>query len=144
MKKKLLVALMVIVLVLALFLTIHFLQNKKAKSESDISYKILDTSDYNSSYSKRGYYVEEAEDGKVKVTISMGTQNTGGYDLSIEKINIVNGGAQIHVKKTTPSEGEFVTEALTFPIVQVIFDKMPEYITVESLDDSQSFDKVSD
>lgn len=114
---------------------------RKVEEENAIAYKIVDTSRDNRNYPKRGYYVENSN-GKVIVTVAMGERGTGGYGISVAKVSIIDGGAQIYVEETSPSKGAIVTQAFTYPIVQVEFSQMPEYILVQSLDTFQNFEQV--
>ncbi len=114
------------------------------KDNNDISYNIIDSDSYkyDENYSQRGYYVKQLKDGKVRVTIAMGEKNTGGYNISILRVNIIDGGAQIYIEENSPSKDSIVTEAFTYPIAQVEFNAMPEYITVQSLDTFLEFEKI--
>lgn len=116
---------------------------EKIKEKNTITYDIIDSSQYNGSYSKRGYYVENSDNGKFIVTVAMGMQSTGGYNISVAIVNIINGGAQIYVEETSPSKDANVTDVLTYPITQVAFNQMPEYILVQSLDTFQNFEKIN-
>lgn len=108
-----------------------------------LSYEILGESD-DSTYSQQGYYVEEQEDGTVKVTIAMGASNTGGYAISIDNIELTDdGAATIYVTETSPAEGEPVTTAFTYPATVVEFSKLPSSITVQSSDGTTEYTEVS-
>ena len=116
---------------------------EKIKEGNAITYDIIDSSQYNGSYSKRGYYIENSDNGKVIVTVAMGTQSTGGYNISVVKVNIIDGGVQIYVEETSPSKDVIVTDAITYPIIQIEFNQMPEYVLVQNLDTFQNFEEIN-
>ncbi len=136
MKKKSLIILISITVIVALSLIILFLLNKKEENH----YIIKNTSEY-SQYENRGYYVEKTNNGKILVTIAQGMHNTGGYNISITKVKFIDGGVQIYVDETSPELYEIVTQAFTYPIAQVEFDKMPNYITIKSNNNFENFEK---
>ncbi len=68
---------------------------------------------------ERGYFVfnEPAFDtgDKMYIMVSSGERPTGGYEISIEKVQLKNGVLEILVQETEPGEDEIVTQALTYP-----------------------------
>lgn len=98
---------------------------------------------YNSRYSKRGYYVEKNNNDKVIVTVAMGEKGTSGYTISVDKINIIEGGVEIYVEETYPPKDSNVLTVITYPIIQIEFEKMPEYVKVRSTDDFQDFEIIN-
>lgn len=109
--------------------------------KDSISYKVLDNKD-DSKYSTRGYYVEEVNN-KVLVTVAMGEKNTGGYSINLVRVNIIDDGAQIYFEEDKPSEKDVVTQAFTYPILQIEFDKMPKYIMAQSLDTYEKLERIN-
>ena len=55
----------------------------------------------------------------------MGERPTGGYSINIRKIKIKESSVTIYVTEKTPFEGEIVTEAITYPIIKLKFNKVP-------------------
>ncbi|MDE5539873.1 MAG: protease complex subunit PrcB family protein, partial [Bacilli bacterium] len=111
-------------------------------SNTNMNYKILDSYQFDANYIKRGYYIKQLEDGKVRVTVAMGEKNTGGYSISILKVNIIDKGVQIYVEETSPAKEDVVIAAFTYPVAQVEFNMMPEYIMVQNSDNFLEFEKI--
>ena len=107
--------------------------------EDELTYNIVSSNQHNANYSQRGYYIEKQNDGSVMITIAMGKKNSGGCSISINRIKTNNGEALISVKESYPSKNELTTTVITYPITQVVFNKMPQKITVKSITDSKEF-----
>ena len=100
------------------------------KISSNLEYEILgNTGKYNMKFKKRGY-TYEIEDESVIYTIAMGEKNTGGYSIGIQKIKIKGNSVSIYVTEKVPGKNEFVTQAFTYPIVQVKFNHLPSKVEV--------------
>ena len=100
------------------------------KISSNLEYEILgNTGKYNSKFKKRGY-TYEIEDESVIYTIGMGEKNTGGYSISIQKVKIKGNSVSIYVTEKVPGMNEFVTQAFTYPIVQIKFNHLPSKVEV--------------
>ena len=112
-------------------------------TETSLSYQELESNQYSSNYSERGYYLESMDDGQLKVTISMGVKSTGGYRMVIQKINILNDDVQIYVSEDSPKRDEIVTDAFTTPNVQILFNKNPKSIVVMNYDDNQYYKQIN-
>lgn len=98
---------------------------------NDILFKVNKTDNYNSKYKEKGYYINKISDDKVLVTISAGTKNTGGYSLELDKIHTNSiGNTYIYVKEISPNDGDTVTQAITYPTIEIEFNKMPNHLTV--------------
>ena len=111
------------------------------KIKETIGYKIVDVDDH-CGYEERGYYLENTEDGKLLVTISMGEQSTGGFLINIFKINIVADEAIIYVEEVEPPKDAIVTMALTTPGVKVLFDKPLKIALVQNIDTKYEFKEI--
>ena len=111
-------------------------QNEPAaggEAYAPLSYKIFnDGEEYNSDFDQRGYYVGTAADnsGVVVVTVASGMRSSGGYGISIAKVEIDGNDATITVEESLPDPGSLVTMALTYPIARVEFNRMPAKIVV--------------
>lgn len=102
----------------------------KEVDTSDLSYEILDRVEGSSDYSKRGYYIEKLDNNKTLVTVSMGTQYTGGYEIDVVGIDVYGKNVQINVKEQSPAEDDIVLQVLTTPITQVLFHVNPDSLLV--------------
>ena len=106
----------------------------KEKEESDEptketeEYKIIGSQEY-SKFTTRGFVVSTLDD-KTLVTVAMGEQSTGGYSISVTKIDIKNNNVVIHVEEKYPPKDSAVTQAFSQPIVQIAFAKKPNNIVV--------------
>ena len=101
-------------------------EEKDKSLEDNDNYHILDKKN-DSSYKQRGFYI--SKDNKT-ITIAQGSKNTGGYAITIVKIEYANDEAIIHVKETEPAPTDSVTQAFTNPIAQVEFTKPLNKVTV--------------
>lgn len=115
---------------------------KESLEKNSLSYRILDSNIYSNQYDQKGYYLDELSDGKVIVTIASGRKNTGGYGIEISKVNVNGTKVQIYVKEYSPEPGMIVTQALTYPIVQIEFNITPEDINIKRLDNSYEFQRI--
>ena len=111
---------------------------------TQIRYEILnDTSQYDSKYSKRGYYIEKMNDtDSVILTIAMGMKNSGGYSIRIKSFSIYSGYVDIEVEETSPESGHIVTQAVTYPCVKIKFDKKPDIIHIINTEIYEVFEEV--
>ena len=80
-------------------------------------------------YKKRGY-TYEIDDESVIYTIAMGEKSTGGYSIGIQKIKIKGNNISIYVTEKVPGMDDIVTDAFTYPIVQVKFNHLPSTVEV--------------
>lgn len=113
--------------------------NPGASTESDLTYTIIGEYENGTPDQQKGYYIQELPDGSVRVTVAMGEQNSGGHSILINKVDTSNGEARIYVEEISPSEEDAVTMALTYPTAVVEFNKLPDNITVESVDGSTTY-----
>lgn len=109
-------------------------------SNNTIEYKVLDST-YNGKIKTKGYTAEDTSNGYL-VTIGMGEQNTGGYKIEVSRVQLVNDEAIIYIKETTPKPGETVTQAFTYPTVQVLFTKKPVKLFVLNEDTLSSYPQI--
>ena len=108
---------------------------------SILNYEILNNSEnYNNKYKRRGFSSEiEKTTKSVIYTIAMGEKQTGGYSIEIKKIKIKGNNVSIYVTEKVPGEDEIVTEALTYPIVQIKFNQFPSSIEVRNYETGEIF-----
>lgn len=111
---------------------------------TDLSYEQLSSHYYINDYLEKGYYLEDMEDGKLKVIISMGQQHTGGYSLSIQKIHIINDDVYIYVKEGYPPKDAIVTMASETPNVQLVFNRNPNLIVIQNVENDEYYKKITD
>lgn len=107
--------------------------------KSKYPYKIIDSSEYDTRYENRGYYIDSLE--KI-VTISMGLKNTGGYSVSINRIVEEDNTIKIYVNEIKPDSDIVVTQELTIPLVQINFSKLPDNIFVYNTRDNEEFQMI--
>ncbi len=96
--------------------------------EEDLTYSIQ-KEPYKEKIISRGYAFAEEKEKNI-VVIAMGEKKTGGYSISIEKVITNNSEATIYVSETSPKPNETVTQAFTYPNVQIEFNRKPTKITV--------------
>jgi len=106
--------------------------------EIEYKYNILQSSN-NSNYPKTGYIVEQTENG-FTITIAMGEKKTGGYSISIEKVEINNNKANIFVKEKKP--GAIAIDVLTYPIVQITFNELPKEVHIINTDTKTEYQEI--
>ena len=111
---------------------------------SNLSYELLPSHYYTYDYSEKGYYLENMEDGQLKVIVSMGLQHTGGYSLSIQNIHIIHDDVYIYVKEEYPSKDSIVTMASETPNIQLLFNRKPNSIVVQNVDNDEYYKEISD
>lgn len=107
--------------------------NKSASNDGSLTYEIISSSEeYDNMFDQRGYYLGEDENGSgtTYVVVAAGAHSTGGYGISIKKVEIHDEGAYIYVTETKPEKDSVVTMAFTYPTAWVKFNKMPKTITV--------------
>lgn len=65
----------------------------------------------------RGLFLAQSReiDGQQYLLVTYGMKNTGGYDVDIVNVEILEDRVQAHVTFTAPAPGQPVTEAITFP-----------------------------
>ena len=105
---------------------------KSDEPSAALTYKLLSEGDYNNDFDQRGYYVGTAADGSgvVVVTVASGMRSTGGYSISIAKVEVDGEKVTIHVEESAPDPDSAVTMAFTYPIAQVELNRMPKKIIV--------------
>ena len=105
---------------------------EKNKIISILKYEILNNNEkYNNKYEERGYNYEiEEKSESVIYTIAMGEKPSGGYSIGIQKIKIKGNRVSIYISEKVPGKDEDVTDALTYPIVQVKFNHLPSFVEV--------------
>ena len=69
----------------------------------------------------------------------MGEKTSGGYSIEVKEVKIKGDSATIYVTEKSPGKEDIVTDALTYPIVQVKFNKFPSSIEVISYDSGEIF-----
>ena len=110
---------------------------------SKLEYKIINNlSCYNQKYSQKGFSYETKNDSVI-YTVAMGEKTTGGYSIDVKKVKIKGNSAIIYVREKIPGENEVVTDAFTYPIVQVKFNKFPTKITVLNYDTNETYSLVN-
>ena len=110
---------------------------------SKLEYKIINNlSSYNQKYSQKGFSYETKNDSVI-YTVAMGEKTTGGYSIDVKKVKIKGNSAIIYVREKIPGENEVVTDAFTYPIVQVKFNKFPTKITVLNYDTNETYSLVN-
>lgn len=92
---------------------------------------------------KRGYYIETLNqpDAPYLYIVCMGEKNTGGYNLKVKEVNIIDGKTEIMVEEIAPREDEMVSMAFTYPTVIVEFPKYQENIIIKNTK-NEVFDKL--
>lgn len=100
---------------------------------NDIEYEISMGDYYDSQYKDHGYYCDVI-DGKYLYTICSGEHSTGGYEIKITGLDILNFGTVIiTVEESAPSSDMSVTEAFTYPNCTITFSrKLPAGIIIKS------------
>ena len=112
---------------------------KKNKIIIILEYKIINNlGQYNGIFRRRGY-LYKIEGDSVIYTIAMGEKTSGGYSIEVKEVKIKGDSATIYVTEKSPGKEDIVTDALTYPIVQVKFNKFPSSIKVISYDSGEIF-----
>jgi|GEM_PF-6530031 len=107
-------------------------EKNKEEVENKVRYEIIEDKDLVPSEvagavenlkTQKGYFVfgQPAFDTgeEVYLLISSGEKPTGGYDITIEKVEAEEDVLKVVVKETEPGKDEMVTQALTYPHVIV-------------------------
>ena len=116
---------------------------KKNKIIIILEYKIINNlGQYNGIFRRRGY-LYKIEGDSVIYTIAMGEKTSGGYSIEVKEVKIKGDSATIYVTEKSPGKEDIVTDALTYPIVQVKFNKFPSSIEVISYDSGESFPSLN-
>ena len=109
----------------------------------ELKYEIINKNDfYSKQYNKRGYYNEKVEDTLI-CTIAMGEKTSGGYSIEIQKVKIKGNSVTIYVNEQIPKPGSVVTDAITYPIVKIKFNKVPDKIEVINNETGEKFKRIS-
>ena len=69
----------------------------------------------------------------------MGEKPSGGYSIGIQKIKIKGNRVSIYISEKVPGKDEDVTDALTYPIVQVKFNHLPSFVEVINYETGDTF-----
>ena len=116
---------------------------KKYKIIIVLEYKIINNlGQYNGIFRRRGY-LYKIEGDSVIYTIAMGEKTSGGYSIEVKEVKIKGDSATIYVTEKSPGKEDIVTDALTYPIVQVKFNKFPSSIEVISYDSGEIFPSLN-
>ena len=116
---------------------------KKNKIIIILEYKIINNlGQYNGIFRRRGY-LYKIEGDSVIYTIAMGEKTSGGYSIEVKEVKIKGDSATIYVTEKSPGKEDIVTDALTYPIVQVKFNKFPSSIEVISYDSGEIFPSLN-
>lgn len=62
-------------------------------------------------------------DKQMLLSVSGGTQRTGGYSVEVTSLKVEDGKLKVRWKLNTPKPGGFVTQAITHPGVTVLVDR---------------------
>lgn len=89
--------------------------------------------------SKQKYTKAVNKDGYTYAVISYGEEHTGGYDVVIESISLVNGKYYIKSILNTP-QGKIVTEAFSYPKAIVKFKNPSQLPVVFDVQDDDKLD----
>ena len=74
----------------------------------------------------------------------MGEKPTGGYSINVEKIEIDGSEATIYVNETIPPEDAEVTQAVTYPLVQIIFTHILFRVNVTNVETDENFPLIKE
>ena len=103
--------------------------NNGEVSFEDVTYKTKVFDYYSSEQRKEKYTKSINKDGYTYAIVSYGEKNTGGYDVKVESVSLVDGKFHIKSKFTSPSPNSNVTLAFTYPTVIIRF-KNPSQLPV--------------
>jgi len=84
---------------------------------------------------ERGYYIDTLNQPNAPYwyIICSGERSTGGYSINISNIEIdEKQNCKVTVRETSPSAGEVVTQALTYPTCILELSKAPTSITIQN------------
>ncbi len=96
--------------------------------EEEITYNIIKTP-YKEKITSRGYAFTE-ENGKPVLVIALGEKKTGGYSIDVEKVIINGNNVTVYVNENSPKPSDVVTQAFTYPSVQIEFSRKPEKVII--------------
>jgi len=146
-KKSLIIIL--ILLVLAIITGIGFTVYKLSRnklSSTDLTYTIDNNmSDTYRMFSERGVFVDRFKmpDSPWIYSIAMGEQNTGGYFITIEKVNIdENNNLEITVKENKLAADDIVIQVITYPVCSLQINKEPNSVVVKNTE-GEKFDNIN-
>lgn len=104
--------------------------------EMELTYKINnEMGSNNSRYAERGVYYDtlNSPNAPSYYFIAMGKQNTGGYLIKIEKVEIdENENVKVNVSEIYPGPGTTVTMAFTYPVCCLELSKKPKSIEIKN------------
>ena len=108
----------------------------------EIKYEIINRNGYNfKQYNERGYYYEKVNDTLI-CTIAMGEKPSGGFYIEIQKVKIKENSVTIYVNEILPKPGDIVTDAITYPIAKIKFNKVPDEIEVVNNETFEKFNRI--
>lgn len=120
------------------FMTYNSVLNGRKVSSTNLTYTIDNNmSDSYKMFSERGVFVDRFKmpDSPWIYAIAMGEQNSGGYSITIEEVNIdVNNNVEVIVKEKKPTSDDIVTQAITYPVCSLQINKEPNSVTVKNTD----------
>ena len=117
-------------------LLMEIVKEKETKKEL---YEIVEKSSSNSEYKKKGYYIEGDT-----VTIAMGEQGTGGYDIEVVNVNASFGDVQIDIEEIKPGENDVVTMALTYPVVRIKFETPINSVLIQDISSNTYYEEIKE
>ena len=114
-----------------------------------IKYEILSNiSDYDSKYSKRGYYIEKINNSdSVIVVIAMGIKKSEGYSIKIKNVEIVieakTNFAKINIEESSPGDEQIVTNAtISYPCTKIKFSKNMHHLYIINEETDEILEEV--
>ena len=108
----------------------------------EIKYEIMNRNGFNfKQYNERGYYYEKVNDTLI-CTIAMGEKTSGGFYIEIQKVKIKGNSVTIYVNEIVPKPGDVVTDAITYPIAKIKFNKVPDEIEVVNNETGEKFNRI--
>ena len=108
----------------------------------EIKYEIMNRNGLNfKQYNERGYYYEKVNDTLI-YTIAMGEKTSGGFFIEIQKVKIKGNSVTIYVNEILPKPGDIVTDAITYPITKIKFNKEPDKIEVINNETGEKFKRI--
>ena len=111
---------LLIVLLIIVFVLLLVNSSKKENISimtNKINYEIIDNNKYGRMH-MRGFYIENDNDG-IDVIIGMGSKNTGGYSITLDKMVMEDDELVIYVNESSPKPTDIVTQAFTYPTLKV-------------------------